>query len=35
MIGKRGQRGAKSGWDSSRKGGCASLQAIEVVFDQG
>ena len=29
MIGKRGQRDAKIGWNSSRKGRCAPLRASE------
>ena len=32
MIGKRRQRDATSAWKSSRKGRCASLVAIAVVF---
>ena len=34
MIGERRQRDAKSGWNSSRRGRCASLLAIEIVFGE-
>ena len=37
MIGKRkrGQRDAKSGWNSSRKGRCAPLMASEIAWKGG